>query len=88
MTYKEALEWIETNKHLVGTETDKGMFIGELVAVPVNPSDRESFLRSYVRNRDSGVSVFPFVGDEMEVWAIDTNRLTQKGVLLFKRLAD
>lgn len=88
MTYKEALEWMEANKHLVGTETEKGMFIEELVAVPVNPSDRESFLRSYVLNRDSEVSVFPYVGDDMEVWAIDTNRLTPNGVLLFKKLAD
>lgn len=88
MTYKEALEWIEANKHLVGTKTEKGLFIGELVAVPINPGDRESFLRSYVLNRNSDISLFPFVGDDMEVWAIDTNRLTPNGVLLFKKLAD
>ena len=83
MTYKAALDWIETNKHLIGTELEKGMYIGDLVAVPVNSKNRESFLRAYVINRNSEVSIIPFIGDEMEVWAIDTN-----GVLLYKRLAD
>ena len=88
MTYNEAFNWIEAKKHLIGTETEKGMLIGDLVAVPVDSSARESFLRAYVLNRNSEASIIPFIGDDMEVWAIDTNRLTPNGVLLYKRLAD
>ena len=88
MTHKEALEWIEANKHLIGTETEKGMFIGALVPVPVSPRERESFLREFVFNRHFETSTIPFIGDDLEVWAIDTNRITPNGVLLYKKVAE
>jgi len=88
MTYQAALEWIEGNKHLIGTVTEKGMYIGDLVAVPVSStSDHEAFLKNYVLNRNADFSIMPFIGDDMEVWAIDTKRLTPNGVFLYKRLA-
>lgn len=86
MTYKQAEEWIEANKQLIGTETDKGMVIGDLVAVPVNASDQEEFLRSYVLGRQWKVSIIPFLNGEMEVWAIDTERITRDRVLLHKTM--
>lgn len=86
MTYKQAEEWIEANKQLIGTETDKGMVIGDLVAVPVNASDQEEFLRSYVLGRQWKVSIIPFLSGEMEVWAIDTDRITRDRVLLHKTM--
>lgn len=88
MTYEKALEWIEANKKLIGTETEKGMYIGDLVAVPVNLTERENFLRTYVLNRGKNASIIPVRGDDFSVWGIDTNRLTPNGVLLYKILAD
>ena len=88
MTYKEALERIEANKQLIGTETENGMFIGALVSVPVSSRERESFLREYVLNRHFETSTISFIGDDLEVWAIDTNRITPNGVLLYKKLAE
>ena len=86
MTYKQAKEWIEANKHLIGTETGKGMVIGDLIAVPANASDQGVFLRSYVLSRQWEVSIIPFLNGEMEVWAIDTERITIDSVLLHKTM--
>lgn len=86
MTYKQAEEWIEANKQLIGTETEKGMVIGDLIAVPANASDQEVFLRSYVLSRQWEVSIIPFLNGEMEVWAIDTERITRDRVLLHKTM--
>lgn len=87
MTYKQALEWIEANKQLIGTETEKGMKIGELVAVPVDPKDKEAFIRSYIFNKNNGITVLPYTNGELEVWAIDTDRLKPNGMLLYKQMA-
>lgn len=86
MTYKQAEEWIEANKQLIGTETEKGMVIGDLVAVPVNASDQEVFLRSYILSRQWEDSIIPFLNGEMEVWAIDTDCITRDRVLLHKTM--
>lgn len=88
MTYKQAKEWIEANKQLIGIETEKGMLIGDLVAVPVNASDQEVFLRSYVLSRQWEVSIMPFLNVEMEVWAIDTDCITRDRVFLHKTMVD
>lgn len=88
MTYKQAIDWIEANKHLIGTEIEKGVVIGDIVAVPVDLKDREVFLRSYLFNLKSAVSAVPYTNGELEVWAIDTNRISRDNVLLHKKLAD
>ena len=67
MTYQAAIDWIEANKHLIGTETEKGMYIGDLVAVPVDSNNRESYLRSYILDRNPETSIIPFIGGDMEV---------------------
>lgn len=72
MTYKEAFDWIEANKNLIGTKTEKDLLIGDLVAVPTNSHEREVFLRSYVINRNGLASIIPYVNSDLEVWAIDT----------------
>lgn len=88
MTYKQAKEWIDANKMLIGTETEKGMVIGDLVAVPVNANDQEKFLRSYILSKQWEVSIIPFLDGEMEVWAIDSDRITRDRVLLHKTMVD
>ena len=87
MTYKEAFDWIEANKKLIGTKTDKDMFISDLVAVPVNEVQRSAFLRTYVLTRNKVTSVIPYVKSDFEVWAIDTYILETRNVLLYKKLA-
>lgn len=87
MTYKEAFEWIETNKNLIGTKTDKDFLIGDLIAVPVNEGQQKTFLRTFVLTRNKFASVIPYANSEMEVWAIDTNILETRNVFLYKKLA-
>ena len=86
MTYKEALEWIEANKNLIGTKTEKDMMIGDLVAVPVDTAHRDAFMRSYVLNRNKVASLMPYTNEELEVWAIDTYHMENSGVLFYKKM--
>ena len=86
MTYKEAFDWIEAHKNLIGTKTDKDMLICDLVAVPVNEVQRNAFLRTYVLTRNKVTSVIPFVKSNFEVWAIDTYLLETRNVFLYKKL--
>lgn len=88
MTYKEALEWIEANKQLIGTKTEKDMLIGDLVAVPVNEAHRDAFMQSYVLNRNKITSLIPYVNEDLEIWAIDTYHMETSGVLFYKHMAD
>lgn len=87
MTYKEAFDWIEANKNLIGTNTEKDMLIGDLVAVPVDANHRDAFMRSYVLNRNKVSSLIPYVNEELVVWAIDTYHLETSGVLFYKQMA-
>lgn len=87
MSYEQAVDWIETNKHLIGKEIEKGMVIGDLVAVPVDSDDREAFLHSYIFNLNRDIITIPNTNGELEVWAIDTDRIRRNNVLLYKMIA-
>lgn len=87
MKYQEAIEWIEANKHLVGTKTEDNFSIGDLVVVPAKPEDQNSFLKAFVFNRNKESSLIPFIYGELEVWAIDTYHLETCGLLIYKQMA-
>ena len=86
MTYKEAFDWIEANKKLIGTKTEKDLLIGDLVAVPTNSHEREVFLRFYVINRNGVACIIPYVNSDLEIWAVDTFALETKNLLFYKKL--
>ena len=88
MTYKEAQEWIVSNKHLIGKVTEKGVVYRDLVIVPSDDLNREEFLRSYILSYYNKEAIIPYIGRDLQVWAIDTDLIRTKNVLFYVKLAE
>ena len=87
MTYKEATEWIEANKNLIGKVTEKGFVYRELVIVPADNKDREAFLRNYVLSYNNQAAIIPYMGGDLQVWGIDIDMIRKHNLLLYHVLA-
>ena len=60
MKYSEALKWIETHKDIIGSIDEKGGFIvSDLLIVPTNSQNQDTFLRNYLLSRDKESETFP-----------------------------
>lgn len=86
MNYSEALNYIQNNKQLIGTTTDRGLKIGKLIVVPADEVKRKKFFTSYLLTNDENSAIFPYVEDSVEVWAIDLEYLYRNNVLFYKKL--
>lgn len=87
MTYKEAQKWVEDNRNLIGTVTEKGIVYRELVIVPSDEEDRNTFLRNYVLSFYDQTAIIPFIGNDLQVWGIDTEMIRKNGILFYDCLA-
>ena len=88
MTYKEAQEWIESNKHLIGTVSEKGVVYRDLVIVPSDDLEREGFLRNYILSYNNQEAIIPYIGSDLQVWAIDTDLIRTNNLLFYSKLAE
>ena len=86
MDYSEAIKYRNENENLIGTKTDKGLKIGQLLIVPADDEDRRKFFSSYFFIGDENEAIRPFVGSPVEVWAIDTEFLNKNNVLFYDKL--
>ena len=86
MDYSEAIKFRNDNEYLIGTKTDKGLKIGQLLIVPADDEDRRKFFSSYFFIGDENEAIRPFVGWPVEVWAIDTEFLNKNNVLFYDKL--
>ena len=86
MDYSEAIKFRNDKECLIGTKTDKGLKIGQLLIVPADEGDRRKFFSSYFFIGDENEAIRPFVGSPVEVWAIDTEFLNKNNVLFYDKL--
>ena len=84
MTFNQALEIISRNKKLIGTVTEKDLFIDQLLVVPTDEKMRDQFIHSLLFTRDPQQSIAPFIGSDVEVWATNTEYLFKQNLLFYK----
>lgn len=83
MTYKEALSLKILKSHLIGTIDKKGFTISEIIIVPTEKTKQDSFLQSFVLNRNSEISIMPFINEDVQLWAVDTEYLEKANILFY-----
>ena len=88
MTFDQALEIISRNKKLIGTVTEKDLFIDLLLVVPTDEKMRKQFIHSLLFTRDPQQSIVPFIGSDVEVWATNTEYLFKQNVLFYKVICE
>ncbi len=86
MTFKEALQLIESKKDIIGTIDEKGLLIDLLLVVPTENNKRDDFVRSLMSSRNPQQSFLPFVNEDVEVWATNADYLYEKGILFYRVL--
>lgn len=88
MKYSEALKWIETHKDIIGSIDEKGGFIvSDLLIVPTNSQNQDTFLRNYLLSRDKESAILPYINDDVEVWSVDLSRIESCNLLSNNKLA-
>ena len=85
MTYQEACDLIEKNKHLIGTKDSKGFTIGKFLILPSDESKQRTFLEQYILQRNEDTLILSYIYDDLEVWAIDIEYLNLYGVLFYEK---
>lgn len=83
MTYEEAQIKRQSMSNLIGTIDKKGFVINEIIIVPTDIVKRDIFVNNFVISRDGDASVMPFVNDDVQLWAIDTEHLDKANVLFY-----
>ena len=66
MDYSEAIKFRNDKECLIGTKTDKGLKIGQLLIVPADEGDRRKFFSSYFFIGDEDEAIRPFVGSPLK----------------------
>lgn len=79
--YNEAIKIANANKHLIG-KTWKGARIEDVIIVPTDQDERNTFWSLYYRKYDSHGSIAPFAHGDVEVLIIcDRWRARKEGLL-------
>ncbi len=86
MTYQEALELKEKSEVLIGSLTEKGFAIDEIIIVPSDDKIQNRFFNSYLLSGFDPNVIEYYLDYSLEVWAIDKGNLEQNHVLFFKKL--
>jgi len=82
MTYKEATEVIEKNKHLIGQEY-KGAKIDELIIRPTNDEQFQEFAKLYIRSANREIAIAPFRNQDVTVSIVcEKNRIRTSSIFL------
>lgn len=83
MTYKEATALKAEKMNLIGTIDKKGFVINEIIIVPADEAKKNLFMQNYVINRNSEACLLPFINDDVQLWAVDTEYLEKANVLFY-----
>lgn len=88
MTFEQALKCVDAHQSLIGTKTEQGFKIDDIIIVPSRAEHREAFVLSYMYYRDYRLAIIPYKSEDVNVWAIDTEHLFKANVLFYKELSD
>lgn len=86
MNYNEALELIKKSSHLIGKINERGFIINELIIVPSDSANREQYIREYLNTKNAELAISPYIKEDLEVWAIDTEHLENANILFYERI--
>lgn len=75
MKYEDAIKIKNTNKHLIGTISNKGFTIDEIIIVPSKEESRNRFFSLYLAGQSPDFAIEMYKGEDMLVWAIDRKYL-------------
>lgn len=83
MTYQEAINELSLKQDLIGTTDKKGFIINEIIIVPTDEQKKNAFIQSFIITRNSMQCILPYVNDDLQLWAIDTQYLDNANVLFY-----
>lgn len=83
MKFLEAVELASKKSNLIGTSTDKGGTIDDIIIVPTDPREREGFIRSYLMSFNAQQSIVPYINSDVQVLAIDKERIREQNIFIY-----
>jgi hypothetical protein len=86
MKYEEACALLKNKQNLIGTKTEKGVTIDQLIIVPSDKEQREQFFDMSLWNKNFAGAILRFKDCDVEVWGIDLSYLVEKRVLFYKNI--
>lgn len=83
MKYEEAIKIRAMNGHLIGTMSENGFMIDEIIIVPSKTESRNKFFAQYLSGKAPESVIKLFQNEDMQVWAIDKKYLYESNILFF-----
>lgn len=83
MNYQEAIALKAKKQSLIGSVDKMGFVINEIIIVPTDESKKNAFMQTYVINRNCEESLLPYINDDLQLWAVDTEYLEKANVLFY-----
>jgi len=73
MEFEKALNLKKRNNHLLGKKVDSST-IDELILVPTDQASADKYLKAYIQLLDGDKSINPFIGEDVEIFAVFDKR--------------
>lgn len=84
MKFLEAVELASKKSNLIGTSTDNGGTIDDIIIVPTDRLEQEIFIRNYLISFDAQQSIVPYMNSDVQVLAvIDKKRIREQNIFLY-----
>lgn len=88
MTYSNAIQWKEEHLNLIGTTDKKGFIVSDLIIVPANAQDQNTFIKNYLFTDNKDSAIVPYMSKDVQVWSVDLNRVETHNILFYNILAE
>lgn len=86
MKYEEACDLLKNKQDLIGTRTEKGITISQLIIVPSDEEQRKLFFDMSLWNKNFAGAILRYKDCDVEVWGIDLSYYIEKKVLFYKKI--
>lgn len=86
MRYKEAIKIKQLNSKLIGTYSEKGFMIDDIIIVPTKAKYRNEFFKTYLAGQSIEPALKLLKNEDVQVWAIDKKYLHESNVLFFNNI--
>lgn len=82
MTFEQALQLTNQNRHLIG-QTYRGATLDEIIIFPTNPDSNDVFKQVYISTGNAQHAITPFMAEDVHVAVVaDKRRIVNQGIFL------
>lgn len=87
MKYNEAEQIKQLNPQLIGSYSEKGFLIDEIIIVPTREDSRNKFFKMYLAGQSPESAIKLFTNEDVQVWVIDKKYLHESNILFYSRIS-